>query len=145
MRRRSSYLDDLQRQGVMPQFYDPEGTRYGTPTFPYHYAPKGLMTRRQLRAANLAPGGHDPIAQILWKHREGTRRAFLYDSKLAVPKRTPTQAQLDAVRKATTARKICPSCGVEQPYCLPKSLGECLDCAEGARKPPEPEADREAA
>lgn len=143
------YLDSLKSKGVWPRFYDPDGERHGIPTWPWKWAPEGLVTRRQLRAEGLAPGGHGPVAQVLWQHRRQVRKAYLYDKSLAVPKRTPTPAQLEAVGKALAARKTCPSCGVQQPYCLPKSIGECLDCAEGTRRDPgrqaEPEADREAA
>jgi hypothetical protein len=96
-----------------------------------------MATRRQLRAANLSPGGHDPIAQILWKHRGRRRQAFLYDVDLAVPKRIATPAQLAAIEKALTARKTCPSCPPEtsvKDYCIAKSLGECWECHEGAVK-----------
>jgi hypothetical protein len=143
---RNSHLDGLRSRGIAPQFYDPEGKKYGTPTYPFHWVPEGLMTRRQLRKANLAPGGHDPVAQILWKHHKQTRKAFLYDASLAVPKRVPTPAQLTAVQKALTARKICPACGQDKGYCIPKSLGECVDChdeAEGVRHR-EPEYELEA-
>jgi hypothetical protein len=136
MSRRNTYLDSLAaRTGIRPQFYDPDGQHYGTPTYPFRFAPRGLLTRRQLRAAGLAPGGHDPVAQILWRHYDGIRRAWLYDQAAAVPKRQPTAAQLEAVGKALAARKTCPTCGVQQPYCLPKSLGECLACADAARAP----------
>ena len=40
----------------MTDFYDPEGKRFGLPTFPYGCAPAGLFTGRQLRARNLRPG-----------------------------------------------------------------------------------------
>jgi ribosomal protein L37AE/L43A len=130
---RSRYLDEIEKQGVKPEFNDPTGSRFGTPTFPYRFAPKGLLTRRQLRAANLAPGGHDPVAQILWKHRGGLRTANLYDAEQAVPKRVPTEKQLQAVRKALVARMTCKSCGDVKDYCIPTSLGECPECHEGAR------------
>jgi len=42
-------------------------------------------TRRQLRQRGLAPGGCDPVAQIMWKHRRQTRTAYLYRLDLAVP------------------------------------------------------------
>ena len=59
------YLDQLHDRGVFAQFYDPEGRRYGLPTYPYHWAPAGLSTVRQLRAKGLRPGGQDITAQIL--------------------------------------------------------------------------------
>ena len=54
--------------GAFSKFYDPTGARYGLPTYPYSCAPDGLATIRQLRAAGLRPGGHDPVAQILWRN-----------------------------------------------------------------------------
>jgi hypothetical protein len=135
-RRKPSYLDRLaDEHNIRPEFYDPEGKRYGTPTFPYHLAPADTATRRQLRAAGLAPGGHQPIAQILWKHRGRRRQANLYDVNLAVPKRVPTPDQLAAVRKALVARMTCPSCPPNKAvkdYCIPKSYGECWECHEAA-------------
>ncbi len=71
--------------------YDPTGFD----TFAYRMAPDGLATRRQLRAAGLRPGGHDPVAQILW--RRGKRVAYLYRLDLAAPKRIATPAQREAI------------------------------------------------
>jgi hypothetical protein len=39
--------------------FDPEGERFGIPTYPWRYAPEGLATRRQLRSQGLRPGGQD--------------------------------------------------------------------------------------
>lgn len=116
----------------MAKFHDPEGTRYGLPTFPWRSAPPATVyaTRRQLRAAGLAPGGHDPVAQVMWRGVGGDRVAYLYDVALAVPKRTATPAQREAVQKALDARRTCPECGQLKWYYIPRKLGECLDCAE---------------
>jgi hypothetical protein len=124
--RRVPTLDGARARGIYVQFYDPDGRRYGIPTYPYHWAPKGLFTRRQLRALGLRPGGQQPIAQILW--RRGLRVAYLYRADLALPRRQATPAQLAAIAKALCARRTCPACGTEKPYCIPRSLGECLDC-----------------
>lgn len=126
---RNPYLDSLRGKGIFAQFYDPEGERYGLPTYPYHWAPKGLYTLRQLRAKGLRPGGQDIAAQILWRHRKRPRVAYLYREDLAKPKRTATPAQLNAIRKALRARRICPLCGQEKPYYIPTSTGQCNDCA----------------
>jgi hypothetical protein len=76
---RSPTLEQLaERTGIAVEFYDPTGRRYGFPTFPYHYAPDGYLTCRQLRAAGLRPNGQDPVAQILWRHRKQRRVAYLY-------------------------------------------------------------------
>ena len=120
-------LDRLQDRGIRPTFYDPGGTRYGLPTYPWRWAPDGLLTTRQLRARGLRPGGQPITAQILWRH--GTRVAYLYRQDLAKPKRPATPAQIAAVAKALRARRTCLSCRREHPYYIPRSLGECLDCA----------------
>ena len=56
--------------------------------------------------------------------------ASLYRTDLALPKRQATPAQLTALGRALTARRICLACGTEKPYCMPRSTGECNDCAE---------------
>lgn len=117
---------------IRAAFHDPEGTRYGIPTWWWRGAPDGYATRRQLRARGLCPGGQPVAAQVLWRGVGGVRAAYLYRLDLARPKRTATAAQLAAVDKALAARRTCRSCGVERWYFIPRSLGECLDCAEGA-------------
>ncbi len=121
-------LDGARHRGIYVQFYDPSGSRHGIPTYPYHWAPKGLLTRRQLRTLGLRPGGQQPAAQILW--RRGLRVAYLYRADLALPRRPATPAQLTAIAKALAARRTCPTCGLEKPYYIPRSLGECPDCTE---------------
>lgn len=118
------------RTGIRVEFYDPTGSRYGFPTFPYHYAPDGLATRRQLRADGLRPNGQPVIAQLLW--RKGKRVAYLYRRDLAAPKKPATAAQLAAVEKALLARRTCRECGVTRPYYIPRRTGACLDCTGGA-------------
>ncbi|MEO3820989.1 RRQRL motif-containing zinc-binding protein [Plantactinospora sp. B24E8] len=126
---RNPDLDQLTEQtGIYVEFYDPAGDRYGFPTFPYHGAPEHLATVRQLRAAGLRPNGHDPVAQILWRHRRQRRVAYLYRRDLAAPKRTATPAQQEAIAKALRARRTCPICEQVKPYYIPRSLGECLEC-----------------
>jgi hypothetical protein len=123
-------LDDaVFSRGIFLEFYDPTGTRYGIPTYPYHWAPAGLLTRRQLRAAGLRPAGQPIAAQILW--RRGRRVAYLYRADLAQPKRTATPAQRTAIAAALRARRICPTCGSEKPYYIPRRTGECNDCTDG--------------
>jgi hypothetical protein len=124
--RRVPTLDGARSRGIYVEFYDPDGTRYGFPTYPYRWAPKHLLTVRQLRAKGLRPGGQQPVAQILW--RRGRRVAYLYDTRLALPKRTATPAQLAALDAAMRVRRTCPACGTEQPYCIPLSIGTCNDC-----------------
>ncbi|AVT41588.1 hypothetical protein C6W10_17965 [Plantactinospora sp. BB1] len=125
-------MDQLvDRSGIYVEFYDPTGNRYGFPTFPYRGAPEHLATVRQLRADGLRPGGHDPIAQILWRHRRQRRVAYLYDRRLAKPKRTATPAQQAAIAAALLARRTCPECEQVKPYYIPRRYGECLDCHQG--------------
>jgi hypothetical protein len=123
------YLTQIAKRGTFVTFYDPTGTRFGLPTYPYHFAPDGLATTRQLRAAGLRPGGQDIAAQILW--RRGKRVAYLYRIDAAKPKRTATTAQMAAVAKALRARRICPTCGTEREYYIPRRTGECFDCTYG--------------
>jgi hypothetical protein len=132
------HLDRCVQRGIWLKYYDPDAERHPLPTYPFHGAPKNLVTRRQLRDAGLAPG-HKPVAQLRWRHNgpgrrvNGERWAWLFDKSLAVAKRVATSAQLEAASKALAARKTCPTCQQEQPYCIPKSLGECLPCADRAR------------
>ncbi|MEV4847874.1 RRQRL motif-containing zinc-binding protein [Micromonospora matsumotoense] len=114
---------------IRAAFHDPDGDRYGIPTYWWRGAPAGYATRRQLRAAGLCPGGQEIAAQVLWRGVGGTRTAYLYRVDLARPKRTATPAQLRAVRAALTARRTCRVCGQVRPYYIPRSLGECLACA----------------
>ena len=127
--RRSDTLDRCQRRGMCIPFYDPDGQHYGIPTYPYRWAPDGLLTTRQLRAAGLRPGGQDVAAQILWRHGRRCRVAYLYRVDAAKPKRTATPAQHAAIAAALRARRTCDTCGREQPYYIPRRYGECLDCA----------------
>ena len=119
------------RTGIRVEFYDPDGSRYGFPTFPYHYAPDGLVTRRQLRAQGLRPNGYDPVAQILWRHRKQIRTAHLYRRDLAAPKRAATPAQLAVIAKMLLARRTCRHCGQVREYYIPRSTGACLVCEPG--------------
>ncbi|URN01220.1 hypothetical protein LUW76_46855 [Actinomadura madurae] len=111
------------------RFWDPCGDRYGIPTYPWRLAPPHLATRRQLAAAGLRPGGQDVVAQVLWHRRRGLGVAYLYDRRLALPKRVPTVAQRAALAKALAARRICPRCRTDAGYVLPRRLGCCLPCA----------------
>ncbi|WP_280335579.1 RRQRL motif-containing zinc-binding protein, partial [Nocardia wallacei] len=68
--------------------------------YDWRTAPAHLMTRRQLRAAGLRPGGQQPVAWVPVQWRGRTQLAGLYDSRRAAPKRIATPAQLRAVAKA---------------------------------------------
>jgi hypothetical protein len=126
-------LDSLwSTRGIYSEFYDPGGQRYGLPTYPYRWAPDIYATRRQLAARGLRPGGQQPAGQILWRHKGRRRVAYLYLVCLALPKRTATPAQMRAVCAALSARMTCPLCATWKPYCIPRSLGMCNDCAAGS-------------
>lgn len=114
---------------IRAAYWDPEGDRYGIPTYWWQGAPRGLATRRQLRARGLRPGGQPIAAQIMWRGVGGDRVAYLYRFDLAKPKRTATPGQRAALDKALRARRTCPTCGTVRPYYIPRSLGECLTCA----------------
>jgi len=116
------------------RFYDPTGRNHGgLPTWPCRMAPAHLLTRRQLTARALRPGGQPIAGQVLWMGRRRTVRvAYLYDVALAKPKRHATERQRAALDKAMTARRTCPTCGQDVGYCIPRSLGECVDCHDTA-------------
>ncbi|WP_405365587.1 RRQRL motif-containing zinc-binding protein [Kitasatospora sp. NBC_00039] len=120
-----------------PRFWDLTGDRHGgTPTYPWRMAPAGLLTRRQLRARGLRPGGQPVAGQILWRSRRtksGVRAAYLYQLTLAKPVRPMTEARAAALAKANAARRTCPTCGTDAGYVLPAHLGVCLPCADSAR------------
>ena len=123
------YLDTLLRtRNIFTEFYDPDGERYGRPTYPVPWAPQGLFTMRQLRARGLRPGCQDIAGQILWRHRRQRRVAYLYCEDQAKSKRTATTAQLAAIAKALRVRRTCFTCSTEKPYYIPRSTGECNDC-----------------
>ncbi|MFI7574296.1 RRQRL motif-containing zinc-binding protein [Micromonospora sp. NPDC049497] len=114
---------------IRAAYFDPDGARYGIPTFWWRGAPPGYATRRQLTAAGLRPGGQPISAQVMWRGVGGTRVAYLYRVDLAAPKRTATPAKRRAIAAALTARRTCRVCHTVRPYCIPRSLGECLACA----------------
>ncbi|MFC6081670.1 RRQRL motif-containing zinc-binding protein [Sphaerisporangium aureirubrum] len=120
---------------IRARFWDPTGDRYGIPTYPWRMAPPHLLTLRQLATHGLRPGGQGVQAQILWCSRRhgapGTRAAYLYDVRFALPKRVPTAAQLAALDKANAARRRCSECGTDAGYVIPRCYGMCLDCALG--------------
>ncbi|MEV5730301.1 RRQRL motif-containing zinc-binding protein [Streptomyces pharetrae] len=105
------------------------------PQFRFRQAPKGLATRRQLRAMGLSPGGQEPVAQLVW--RRGARMAWLYRVDLARPKRIPTLAQKRALDRAMAARQTCPACRRRYQHVLPlRTLGSCLECYDGTPADP---------
>ncbi|MBB5436305.1 RRQRL motif-containing zinc-binding protein [Nocardiopsis composta] len=105
------------------------------PTYAWDFAPDHLLTRSQLRARGLRPGGADPVAQLEWRswkaHRTGgRRRAWLYDARAAVPVRPMTPGRARALAAAMAARRTCTACATTYEFCLPTSLGGvCPGCA----------------
>jgi hypothetical protein len=116
------------------RYLDPAGVRHGgVPTWPWRSAPAHLLTRRQLTARGLRPGGQPVAGQVLWIGRRHTVRvAYLYGIGLAQPKRHPSPRQRAAIGKALAARRTCPTCDTDVGYCIPRSLGECLTCHDAA-------------
>ena len=117
------------------RFYDPAGERFGgTPTYPFHLAPDGLATRRQLRARGLRPAGQDVAAQLMWFSRlgQGPRVAYLYRVDLAKPVRPMMPGKAAALSAAMLARRTCPTCRRDAGYVIPTSLGACVTCADTA-------------
>ncbi|MGY4967576.1 RRQRL motif-containing zinc-binding protein [Streptomyces sp. 900105245] len=100
------------------------------PVYRWRLAPKGLATRRQLRAIGLRPGGQDVVAQV---ERSRRRRdpliAYLYSIEQAKPVRPMTPAKRAALAKANAARRRCPECGRDAGYVIPAALGMCAPCA----------------
>lgn len=119
---RRSYGIDTQQWGWQPHAW----MQNGLPTYAWRTAPAGLLTRRQMRTAGLAPSKAEPVAQIVTRRNQ--RCGYLYDPADLAPKRTATPAQLVAVGKALAARRWCPSCHQDAGYCIPTSLGRCIDC-----------------
>ena len=112
------------------RFYDPDGKRFGIPTYPFRLAPDGLFTRRQLRARDLRPGGQDVAAQVMWSSRFKGRVmvAHLYRLDLAKPVRPMTPGRAGALAAAMLARRTCPACRSDAGYVIPRSLGACVSC-----------------
>jgi len=110
--------------------FDPLGTRYGVPTYPWKLAPDGFATRRQLRARGLRPGGQPIAAQVMRFNRHtGTPRvAYLYREDLALPVRPMTSRKWGALALAMLARQTCPSCQVTYSYCISRRYGLCGLC-----------------
>ncbi|GAA5005744.1 hypothetical protein GCM10025734_45190 [Kitasatospora paranensis] len=110
-----------------PRFWDPDGERFGLPTFPWRMAPDGYLTRRQLRARGLRPGGQPVAAQILWRsRRSGVRAAYLYRTTLAKPVRPMTPpVPRRSPRRTGPAVPARPVGGTPDTSCPPTSVPAC--------------------
>jgi len=75
------------------------------------------------------PGGQPVVAEIRWWG--GLRVAYLFDVALARPVRPMTPARERALAAAMLARRTCPACRIDVGYCIPRSLGTCVPCADG--------------
>lgn len=107
------------------------GYRYGVPLLAWHMAPKEkLATRRQLAALGLRPNGQDPAAYLYFWSPRAKKVIFaeLFLIAAAAPKRTATPAQHTAIAKANLARRLCPVCGKDAMYVIPRELGKCGTC-----------------
>ncbi|MDQ3990221.1 MAG: hypothetical protein M3291_13705 [Actinomycetota bacterium] len=121
---------------TLPWWPDPvltRGTVAGLPALTWGRAARyPLATRRQLRAAGLAPGGQGPVAVLLFAHRQPNRRrvehTWLYLTTTCVAKRTPSPAQRAAIGRALAARRTCRRCTRVQDYYLSTISRLCRGC-----------------
>lgn len=110
------------------KYQDPEGRNHnGFPTFAWRCAPEHLLTKRQLRARGLRPGGQDPAAQMRWGRRSV---AYLYDVRRAKPVRPMTEGRQRTLDAMIRVRSTCKGCGFVADWCLPRKFGRlCPDCS----------------
>lgn len=112
-----------------PQFT--RGMYDGLPLLSYGCAPRDkLATRRQLRAMGLRPGGQDPVAVLYVRHNGSGKTNFanLYLIERAKPVRPMTWPKWRALALANLARRICPKCGRDRFYVIPREFGMCFPC-----------------
>ncbi|MFJ3934626.1 RRQRL motif-containing zinc-binding protein [Streptomyces sp. NPDC090029] len=104
------------------------------PVFRWRLAPDGYATRRQLRALGLRPGGQDVAAQLERPRRRGRGPlvAYLYRIDHAKPVRPMTPARWAALERANAAQRVCPECGRDAGYRIPRSRGMCGLCVHQA-------------
>ncbi|MFF7156777.1 RRQRL motif-containing zinc-binding protein [Streptomyces sp. NPDC008139] len=103
------------------------------PVYRYRLAPHGLMTRCQLRAEGLRPGGNDPVAELRWRSRKarhagGFRTAYLYDPSTARKVRPMTPGMWRAHHAMMRARRTCPACRTVRPYVISTRHRLCVPC-----------------
>ncbi len=131
---RNPALDDLVQHKLLPQVLRPHRHPVRVPDLPVPRGPGRAGNSASASRRRPLPRRQPIVAQILWTHKRTTRVAYLYRTDLAKPKRVPTMAQLAAIGKALTARRTCGTCRKTKGYYIPRSLGECLDCAEGLHR-----------
>lgn len=78
----------------------------GIRVYRWRCAPRHLRTRRQLAAMGLRPGGQDIAGTLPFRRYGRVQVAYLFDVRLAAPKRTATPAQLVALAKATREHQL---------------------------------------
>ncbi|NED11280.1 RRQRL motif-containing zinc-binding protein [Streptomyces sp. SID9124] len=101
------------------------------PEYRWRLAPDGYATRRQLRAMGLRPGDQSVAAVVCRpRRRREPLVAYLYRIDLARPVRPMTPGRTAALSKAMRARRTCPACLRDAGYCIPRSLGTCVPCAD---------------
>lgn len=76
---------------------------FDDPARPPHY-----LTRTELGKLGLKPPA-EPVGYIYWQRKRITY--YLYDQRLAKPKRKPTEAQIAVLAKAQETLKTCEVCG----------------------------------
>ena len=131
----ASHLDACLARGIWIDFYDPDGGRYGLPTYPYHCAPDGLLTIRQLRDKGLRPGGQDHRrADLVAAQGQTPASPTSTASTSPCPNGTPPPPSWWRSAKALAARRTCPTCRTEKDYYIPRSTGECNDCTDGGHR-----------
>lgn len=102
----------------------------GLPVWRYGDAPKGLVTKSQLREQHLRRHrGQEPVGYLIyrWTGRE-PRFTELYRIELALLSRPMSdnwRASIDAMQRA---HRTCRECGVEQQKWLPQSTWKCNSC-----------------
>ncbi|WP_280407495.1 RRQRL motif-containing zinc-binding protein [Nocardia brasiliensis] len=74
--------------------------------FRWRCAPIHLRTRRQLAAAGLRPNGQDIAGTVRYRRYGREQVAYLFDTRLAAPKRPATPAQRAALAKATREHQL---------------------------------------
>ncbi|WP_030667919.1 RRQRL motif-containing zinc-binding protein [Streptomyces rimosus] len=105
------------------------------PVFRWRLAPDGYATRRQLRARGLRPGGQCVAAQLERpRRRRGPLVAYLYRIDQARPVRPMTPGRWRAHAAMMRARRTCPRCRTDAGYCIPRSLGTCVPCADSGQQ-----------
>jgi hypothetical protein len=123
------------RLATVPWSQDKEfiyGVHEGLPLLKRNTAPRHLLaTGRQLKARRLRPGGKDPVAVLLTKHRASAKTNFssLWQISECVPMLAMTPAKRASIAKACAGRRICRDCGEQAWRDLPLRFGRrCEGC-----------------